>query len=135
MQENQNTPNTQQNNQETLRIVQYNTHNSDPVQIPFLHKAAKGKIQIIAIQEPSLNKYTKGTATHPDYWTAISPSGKARICFYISKDIKTKQPCRCIQVGPVHGTSKHAACHPARAHHMGKRRLKNHNRPAVHIPE
>ena len=91
MQENQNTPNTQQNNQETLRIVQYNTHNSDPVQIPFLHKAAKEKIQIIAIQEPSLNKYTKGTATHPDYWTAISPSGKARICFYISKEIKTNQ--------------------------------------------
>src|SRR6266480_335715 len=91
MQENQNIPNTQQNNQETLRIVQYNTHNSNPVQIPFLHKAAKEKIQIIAIQEPSLNKYTKGTATHPDYWTAISPSGKARICFYISKEIKTNQ--------------------------------------------
>ncbi len=91
MQENQNPPNTQQDNQETLRIIQYNAHNSNAVQTPFLHKAAMEKIQIIAIQEPYLNKHTKGTATHPDYWIAILPSGKARTCFYISKEIKTNQ--------------------------------------------
>lgn len=91
MQENQNPLNKQQDNQETLRIVQYNTHHSSDVQVPFLHKAAKKKIQVIAIQEPYLNKHTKGTVTHPDYWTAILPSGKTRTCFYISKEIKTSQ--------------------------------------------
>jgi len=88
MQESQSQPTIQEQNQEILRIVQYNTHNSNPVQIPFLYKAAKEKVQIIAIQEPSLNKYNKGTATHPDYWTAISPTGKARTCFFVSKEVK-----------------------------------------------
>jgi len=82
-----NNPTQTQPIDEILSIIQYNVHASDTVMIPFLHKAAKEGRQILAIQEPYLNKTTKGTTTHPDYWVAIQATGKARTCFFILKTL------------------------------------------------
>lgn len=88
MTEHQHTPTRQTSiTEETITIVQYNVQVSKDVMTPLLQQAAREGIQILAIQEPWINKSNRKTENHQDYWCGMMTTGIARTAFYIHKSI------------------------------------------------